>query len=244
VALLAPKPGEVVLELAAGIGDTGFLAAPGLEPEGRLLTTDASPEMLAAARRRATELGLTNVEFRQVDATSIDLDDGTVDGVLCRFGIMLLGDPGRALSEIARVLRPGGRTAVAVWASADENDWMTATGRAALELGFTERPDPGAPGPFRLADTDELTDFVATAGLRVAALEDVPVCWRVGSRDEWWEAVRDTSPTLEALLDRLSSEQTQALRSAAARRLERHVAPDGSLAVPGAARALLAVKDG
>jgi SAM-dependent methyltransferase len=244
VALLAPKPGEVVLELAAGIGDTGFLAAGPLGPDGLLLSTDAAPEMLAAAQRRAAELELDNVEFRQVDATSIDLGNESVDGVLCRFGIMLLDDPGRALSEIARVLRPGGRVALAVWASPDENEWMTATGRAALELGLTEPPDPLAPGPFRLSDAGELTDLVTAAGLHVAALEDVTVRWRVMSCDEWWEAIRDTSPTLEALVEGLSSGQAQALRTAAERRLERHVAPDGSLEVPGVARALLAVKDG
>jgi SAM-dependent methyltransferase len=244
VALLAPRPGEVVLELAAGIGDTGFLAAARLGPDGLLLSTDAAPEMLAAARRRAAELQLDNVEFRQLDAMDVRLPDASVDGVLCRFGIMLLADPARALSEIVRVLRPGGRVALAVWASADENDWMTATGRSALELGLAERPEPGAPGPFRLADTDELRGLLEAAGLRLEALEDVPVCWRTESLAEWWDAVRDTSPTLEALLADLTPEQAGALREAAEQRLQRHVAQDGSLAVPGVARAVLAVKDG
>lgn len=243
MALLDPRPGETVLELAAGLGETGFLAAERLRPDGLLLSTDVAPEMLAAARRRAAELGVENVEFRQVDATAIDLPDAAVDGVLCRFGIMLVPEPARALGEITRVLRPGGRAAIAVWASSEENDWMTASGRAALELGLTERPDPQEPGPFRLADVDELRGLVTTAGLRIAALEDVPVLWRAASLGEWWETTNDLSPSFSALVSGLPPKQVEALRRGAEVRLARYVAPDGTVAVPGLARALLGRKE-
>lgn len=240
--LLGPRPGETVLELAAGVGDTGFAAAASLEPDGLLLSTDVAPEMLAAARRRAAELAIQNVEFRVVDAAAIDLADESVDGVLCRFGVMLVPEPARALAEIARVLRPGGRAVLAVWASPDENDWLTAAGRSALELGLVERPDPRAPGPFRLADAEELRDLVERAGLRVAALEEASVAWRAGSLDEWWESTRDLSRMLATLLDRLETAEALELREGAERRLARYVAADDSLHVPGVARLLLALK--
>ena len=86
VELLDPRPGQTVLELAAGPGDTGFLASPRLLPGGHLLTTDVAPEMLEAASRRAAELGLDNVTFAVEDAASLTLADATVDGVLCRWG--------------------------------------------------------------------------------------------------------------------------------------------------------------
>ena len=244
VALLDPVPGERILELAAGIGETGFLAAAHLAPGGVLLSTDVAPEMVAAAQRRATELGIEAVEFRVVDLMAIDLPDGSIDGVLCRFGIMLVEDPGVALAEIARVLRPGGRAAFAVWASPDENDWMTAAGRSAVELGLVERPDPQAPGPFRLADPDELRRLLERAGLTNVEIEDVPVRWRAASLDEWWGTVRDMSPTMASQLAALTGEQAEAIRLGAERRLAPHVRADGSLAVPGLARAALASRPG
>ena len=152
VDLLEPRPGQRVLELAAGPGETGFLALAGIRPDGELLSTDAAPEMVEIARRRALELELTGVRFGVEDAADLSLGDEAVDAVLCRFGLMLVPEMERAAAEIARVLRPGGRAVIAVWASSHVNPWMTAPGRAALELGLTGPPDHDAPGPFRLAD--------------------------------------------------------------------------------------------
>ena len=92
---LAPRPGDTVLELAAGVGDTGFEAAAIVGERGRLLSTDFSPAMVEAARRRGNELGVENVEYRVMDAERIELDADSVDGVLCRFGYMLMADPCR-----------------------------------------------------------------------------------------------------------------------------------------------------
>ena len=229
-----------MLELAAGPGDTGFLVAERLGPKGLLLSTDFAPEMVAAGRRRAVELGVENVEFRVEDASAIDLPADSTDGVICRFGVMLVPDPARALSEIARVLRPEGRAVIAVWASSDANDWMTAAGRSALELGLGERPDPNAPGPFRLADPDELRRLVTDAGLRVGTLEEAPVLWRAASLDEWWQTAQDLSRMLTTLLERSTPDEGKAIRAGAERRLENYVRDDGSLEVPGLARVLLA----
>ena len=112
---LAPRPGDTVLELAAGAGDTGFEAAAMVGESGRLISTDFSPEMVEVARRRGAELGLRNVDYRVMDAEHIELDSGSVDGVLCRFGYMLMADPAAALAETRRVLRRNGRLALSVW---------------------------------------------------------------------------------------------------------------------------------
>src|SRR4029077_3266224 len=108
-------PGQRVLELAAGPGDTGFLAAELVRPGGMLISSDASQAMIGVARGRARDLGVSNVEFKRMELEWIDLDTASVDAALCRFGLMLAADPGAALQEIRRVLRPGGAVALAVW---------------------------------------------------------------------------------------------------------------------------------
>ena len=242
VELLRPAPGQTVLELAAGPGDTGFLALPHLLPGGHLVSTDVAPEMVAAATRRAAELGLADVSFAVEDAASLSFGDAAFDGVLCRWGLMLVPDLDAAASELARVLRPGGRAALAVWASAEANDWMTASGRAALELGLMERPDPEAPGPFRLAREGLLEAVLERGGLEVETVEDVPMTWRAPSLGAWWEISTDMSRMLSTLLQRLSPDEAAAVRRGAESRLAPHLQPDGSLAVPSLARVALAIR--
>ena len=236
VELLAPVPGESILDIAAGPGETGFLALTMLRPGGQLLSTDVAPEMVEAARRRAAELGADDAEFAVEDAAALSFEDASFDGVLCRWGLMLVPEMELAASEMARVIRPGGRAAVAVWASPDENDWMTASGRAALELGLMERPDPTAPGPFRLSGEGALERLLTGAGLEVDVVEDVSMTWTAGSLDGWWEISRDMSRMLAMLLQRLTPDETESLRAGAERLLERYVGTDGSLSVPSLAR--------
>ena len=240
LALLDPKPGDRVLEIAAGPGDTGFKVIPRIVPGGQLISTDGTPKMVQAARRRAAELGLSDVEFAVEDAASLSLETSSVDGVLCRFGIMLVPEMERVSTEIARVLRPGAAAVLAVWASTRVNPWMTAPGRAALELGYTEPPDPDAPGPFRLADPERLKVVIAAGGLVLEVVEEVPVTWVTDSLDEWWEATCDTSRMLTTLLSRLKTKEAVALRKGAERHLAEFVRPDGSVAAPGVARVVLA----
>jgi SAM-dependent methyltransferase len=196
--------------------------------------------MVDAARRRADELGLEQVSFAVEDAAALTFDDDTFDGLLCRWGLMLVPDMDAVAAEMRRVVRPGGRVAVAVWASADANEWMTASGRAAVELGLTERPDPDAPGPFRLSGDGLVERVLAGAGLEVETVEDVALTWRAPTLQEWWEISSDMSRMVSILRERLSAEELAAVRERAERRLERYVRSDGSLAVPSLARVALA----
>ncbi len=132
---LAPQPGDTVLELAAGPGETGFEAAALVGESGRLISSDMTPAMVDVARRRADELGLRNVEHRVLDAERIELEDDSVDGVLCRWGYMLMPNLAAALSETRRVLRPGGRLALAVWSGPERNPWVSLAGRMLVERG-------------------------------------------------------------------------------------------------------------
>ena len=125
-----PQPGERVLELAAGVGETGLLAAELVAPIGGVIISDQAEAMIAGARERAAALGLSNVEFRTLTAEWIDLPVASVDAVLCRWGYMLMVDPLAALRETRRVLRPGGRLALAAWDHIGDNPWAALPGRS------------------------------------------------------------------------------------------------------------------
>ena len=207
IELLAPQPGQQLLELAAGPGDTGFLAAELVQPGGTLICSDASEAMLAIARRRAEELGLHDVEFRQLELEWIDLPTASVDGVLCRWGLMLALDPAAAAREIRRVLRPGGRAAVAVWDAAEHNPWGTVPVRALIELGYADPPEPGGPGPFALSGEGQLERLLADAGFVEISVERLTLARRNHSFEDMLAETLDISPTFATMYRALSDDQ-------------------------------------
>src|SRR5438876_7823700 len=135
-----PQPGQTVLEIAAGTGDLGLRLAERVGATGRVISTDFAPEMVAVARRNGSARGLGNVEYRVLDAERMDLADDSVDGVVCRWGLMLMADPAAALRESRRVLRPGGPLALAVWGAPDVNPWAAVPGTTLAQLGHVPPP--------------------------------------------------------------------------------------------------------
>ena len=121
LALTKPQPGERVLELACGPGGLGLAAAKRVAPTGEVVLSDIVAQMTSIAAARASALGLTNVTTRELDLEQIDEPDASYDVVLCREGLMFVPDPARAALEIKRVLRAGGRFAVAVWGPREHN---------------------------------------------------------------------------------------------------------------------------
>jgi SAM-dependent methyltransferase len=182
---LAPKRGDTVLELAAGQGDVGFEVAAVLGESGRLISSDFSPAMAEIARRRSAELGLTNVEHRILDAEQIELADDSVDGVLCRWGYMLMPDPAAALAETRRVLRSDGRLAFAVWSSGERNPWISVAARILVAHRYMPTPEPGDPGMFVLGDEELLHRLVENAGFANVRLQNVAVHSNYPSVDEY-----------------------------------------------------------
>src|SRR4249920_1258231 len=208
---LDPQPGETILELAAGPGDTGFSAAPFLGDEGHLISTDFSPEMVEVARRRGAELSLHNVEYRALDAERLELEDDSVDGVICRFGYMLMADPAAALAETCRVLRPGGRLVLAVWRGPEQNPWVAAAGRVLVGHGLMTAPEPESPGMFVMASDERVRSLLGAAGFTQVLIEDVPVRFVYSDLDEYVSAANDTGGAFATAFGKAPEEERAAI---------------------------------
>jgi ubiquinone/menaquinone biosynthesis C-methylase UbiE len=237
---LAPRPGDTVLELAAGAGDTGFEAAAIVGERGRLISTDFSPAMMDIDRRRGAELGLGNVHYRVMDAERIELDSESVDGVLCRFGYMLMADPAAAFAETRRVLRPGGRLALAVWGAPECNPWATIGFGLLVERGHMPPPDTGAPGPFALGSEEHVRALLADAGFTAVRTEEVPVRFSFRDIDDYTTYATDTGGPAALVLRALAEDEREAMKA----RLGAAFAPfaaTGGYEIPGVA--LCAVAD-
>ena len=217
---LDPHEGETILELAAGVGDTGFAAASRLGPAGKLISTDFSEQMVEAARRRADELGVSNAELRTMDAERMDLPDASVDGVLCRWGYMLMADPAAALRETRRVLRPDGRVAFSVWADPASNPWGSVPAQAWLEHTGARRPDPYAPGIFAMANEERTRELLGEAGLEPLRVEHVEMEWSFDSPDDHWHYVMDLAGALAMVIRALPEREQAAIRRLTEERLQ------------------------
>jgi SAM-dependent methyltransferase len=226
------EPGQTLLELAAGPGDTGFLAAARIAP-GKLISSDASKAMTELARERAGEQGIENVEFKQLQLEWIDLPAGSVDAVLCRWGLMLVVDPAAAAREMRRVVRPGGRVALAVWDAAERNPWATIPNRALVDLGRAEPPKPGEPGPFALGSPGKLRDLLESAGFLEVTVEAVEVDRSFDDADEFLAETRDLSMMFAGAWEGLSASERSKLVETIASSLDPYRAAEGSLVVPG-----------
>jgi SAM-dependent methyltransferase len=229
---LALQPGHDVLELAAGTGDVGFLAAEQIAPNGTLISSDFVPEMITVAQARAERLGITNVRFRQIDAEGIDQPAATLDGVLCRWGYMLMADGGAALQETRRVLRPGARVALAAWAPPAENPWASIPMGELVERGHAERPDPGAPGQFAWARPGTIEERLEGAGFTDYVVETVDFVLQYPSFDEWIATSRDLSAMFRATLEDLSAAERDDAIGAVRDKALPYAQEDGTIVLP------------
>lgn len=209
------RPGGRVLELACGAGRVGLQAASRVEPDGTVLCSDFSQEMVDAVADRVERLGVPNVEARLLDAHQLELPDDEFDAVLCRFGYMLMADAPQALRESGRVLRPDGKLALIVWGTAEQNPWLWLIISALIDHLGAPAPEPGAPGPFSLGEPARLRAVLAEAGLSEVEVEEIATEQAYDSLDAWWEELLEVSGPLAAMLKALPDEDREAIRAKA-----------------------------
>lgn len=232
---VSPRPGDQVLELAAGPGSLGRVWSEFVGPTGTVLLSDVAPGMVEVARRRNAPLD--NVEVAVVDASAIDRTDLSFDVVACRMGLMFTPDPAVAFAEIHRVLRTDGRVGVLTWAGMEHNPWMTCVGMAAMMNGLVAGGPPIGPGGiFSLGDPAELEMLAKAAGFVDVTVDEIEVAFHADSVDAHIERVGALAGPLAAVLEAAPPEQQAAFRRSAAELAAPYVTDTG-VSIPG--RALL-----
>lgn len=229
---LAPRPGQRLLELGAGTGDLARRLAGLVQPGGSVLATDVAAGMVDVAARTLADVPGATVQW--MDATSVQLPDGSVDAVAFQMGLMFVPEPTAAAREIARVLVPGGRAAVATWAAPEHNPWLVCLGMAAAMQGVVAGGPPTEPGGlFSLSTADALRDVLASGGLLDVRVQEVPITMVFRDPDDYATHLSSMAGPLAAAIA-AAPDKAPAVRATAAELVGQYVTPEG-VAVPGLA---------
>jgi ubiquinone/menaquinone biosynthesis C-methylase UbiE len=235
------RSGMRALDLGCGTGYPALLAAQTVGSSGSVIGLDLAEQMLGVARRKATALGLTNVTFRTGDVTTLPYDADSFDAVISRFCLMFLPEIPKAASEIARVMKPGGWLAAAVWSAPEKNPYLRIPMDVVRSLIEVPPPDPTAPGIFRLAKPGDLAGLLQQAGLTNVSEEEFTADVRFSSGEDYYASLMDIAAPIQNLFAKLTDQQKSEARSRITKTVDQYGRGDG-VALPIAVRFLSARK--
>ena len=223
------QPGSRVLDVAAGTGDQTLMAARRVGPMGYVLAVDTSASMLNVAAEAAQKESLTNIETRIMSAESLALDADSFDAVICR--IALHHFP-KALTEMCRVVKAGGKVAVIVYSALEKNPYYGIVFGIVQRLGSIPLLAPGEPRMCALGDPGALEDLYRRAGFLNVSVQALPIQQRFPSIAEAIRTIRNSAGYLRELISRLNEAERERAWVEIAEQLRRFEGPNG-LEVPG-----------
>jgi len=219
--------GGPVLDIAAGDGDQSLLAAARVGPTGFVLATDIAPKLVALASQTAREKGVENLEARVMDAENLTVDNEAFDAIICRLGLFFLPDLPRALSEIRRVLKPGGRVGGIVFSTPDKNPFLSVPISIIRRHAQLGPPLPGQPGPFSLGALGALDSALERAGFSEVLTRTVSAPLRMASAQECVRFERDSFGALHQMLAALTETARAEVWQEVERELGKYEGRDG-----------------
>ncbi len=221
------QPGQRVLDVATGGGEPAVTAAHRVGSSGHVIATDLSPQMVALGRERGAELGLHNIDFREMDAEAPDLPENSFEIVLCRLGLMFLPDPQMALQRLHKLLVPDGRLVAAVWGPPHKVPFARWPMEVAMRIVQVPAPSPQMPGPFSLADSRRLEQLLTQAGFTAVHTEPMLLTLEWASVDDYLRFQQAILTGFNAMLAKFPAEQQAAVWRAIAQAAGQSTTPDG-----------------
>jgi SAM-dependent methyltransferase len=217
-----PRPGMQVLDIACGTGEPGISLAQRVGPSGQVVGSDLSLELLEIAAQRARSKGLQNFTTQKADAHHLPFPDHRFDLATCRFGVMFFQDPGKALSELHRVLKPDSRACFAVWGTFEQPYWQTTMKIVHRYVGGPLL-DPNGADPFRYSQAGSLPGQLRAVGFQDVdeSMKNVPWTWR-GEAEELFEYACATAAPFRPMLERLPAELWPQVRAEAKAAIEQY----------------------
>jgi SAM-dependent methyltransferase len=201
VEMAGVAPGSRVLDVAAGYGEPSLTAARAAGPEGSVVATDISSEMIAYGTERAAAVGLGNIEFVESDAFSLDFPRDTFDAALSRFGIIFEPDAEAAASRVRGFLTSGARMAISSWGPPDQVPFIAIPMRTAMECLQVPPPPPGTPGPLSRPTAEALGGLLEGGGFSEVGVEETEVTFEWPSPEEFTTFVKEIAPPITALIE-------------------------------------------
>jgi ubiquinone/menaquinone biosynthesis C-methylase UbiE len=211
LALLGVRSGTRFLDVAAGAGG---LSLPAARLGAEVLATDLSPRMIQRLAAHACAEGLDNVEARVMDGHALEFEDDTFDAAGSQFGVMLFPDLPRALREMVRVTRPGGRVLLTVLGPPAQVEFLGVFQGAvkAVVPGFKGLPADPPPPDFQVADPEKLRGRLSEAGLKDVRVEPDAYLLEVESGQQLWDWVLNSNPLAEKMIADVTEEQRAEVR--------------------------------
>jgi SAM-dependent methyltransferase len=209
VELAGVEAGSRVLDVAAGYGEPALTAAREAGPEGRVVATDISAEMLAFARERAAAAGLRNVEFVEADASGLDFPPASFDAAVSRWGIIFEPDAEAAAERIRGFLEPGARIAIASWGEPDQVPFLSLPMQTTRERLGVAPPPPGTPGPLSRPTPEAIGGLLEGGGFSEIAVEQAQVIFEFDSPAQFTAYVRAISAPIRAMIEQHAGEEQE-----------------------------------
>ncbi len=235
-----PNGHEKVLDIASGTGEPGLTIASMLDG-GSVMITDLAEDMLTIARENAEKRGIMNIETEVCDVCDLPFNNNSFDAISCRFGFMFFPDMQLAASEMARVLKQGGKVATSVWNVPEKNFWVTATMGTIKRNMDLPQPPPGSPGMFRCAAPGLMKQIFEKAGFKNVREQVVPTTLKAGTAENYWNMMTEIAAPFVAALSKADEPMRKKIKNEVFEQVNERY-PDGKVIIEASAIVISAEK--